>query len=158
MIIVLVASCTYVGYGFSKQYNLRAEFFEALDLFLKKMNLEINFSREKLKPIVSEYKTNCKELDGILKNFLNALEIRDLGLKELFEKTKLLKDDEKEMLFSFFKSLGHFDLSGQTDHINNFLKNFNFYLESSKEEKTKYGTLFTKLGIIVGVMISLILI
>lgn len=158
MIIVLVSACTYVGFGFSKQYNLRAEFFEALDMFLKKINLEINFSREKLKPIISSYETKCKELDFVLKNFLKALETRDLALADLFDKTKLLKQEEKQMIFSFFKSLGHFDLSGQTDHINNFLKSFNFYLQSSKEEKTKYGTLFTKLGIIVGVLISLILI
>lgn len=158
MIIVLVSACTYVGHGFSKHYVLREEFFKALDLFLKKMNLEINFSREKLKPIISNYITPCKELDFILKNFLLALGTKKLNENELFLKTKLLKPDEKQMIFSFFKSVGHFDLSGQTEHINNFLKNFNFYLQTSKEEKTKYGTLFTKLGIIIGVLISLILI
>jgi stage III sporulation protein AB len=157
MILILVIACTYVGFGFSKQYILRYEFFTQLQLFFKKFNLQINFSREKLKPIISEHVTTSKELELILSNFLTALDENDLTNKKLFNKCKLLNEDEKNLLFSFFKSLGHFDLTGQTDHINNYIKNFEFILQSVKEDKEKYGTLFTKLGLIIGVVISLIL-
>ena len=60
-------------------------------------------------------------------------------------------------MFAFFSSLGHFDLAGQTKHLENFAKDFELRQKQAEQEKNKYSPLFTKLGIIIGVVISLIL-
>lgn len=157
MIIALVSLCTYVGYGFSKYYINRNEFFKEFILFLNKVNLNINFSKEKLKNIIDEYKTQSKELILILKNFLLCLEERSINEKKLFAGTKLLKSEEKNILLGFFSSLGHFDLAGQTKHLESFIKEFEIRQKQAEDEKNKYSPLFTKLGLIAGVVISLIL-
>ena len=157
MIIVLVSLCWYVGFGFSKYYGNRSEFFKEFVFFLNKVSLNINFSKDKLKTILTDYKTSSKELSLILKNFLGCLEQKNLSEKQLFNGCKLLKQEEKSTLLSFFQSLGHFDLVGQTKHLENFAKDFELRQKQAEEEKNKYAPLFTKLGLIVGVIISLIL-
>lgn len=157
LIIVLVALCTYVGYGFSKFYVNRYDFFKEFVLFLNKVNLSINFSKDKLKNILGEYKTPSKELTFILKNFLVCLEQKNLSEKQLFAGCKLLKSEEKSTLLAFFNSLGRFDLAGQTKHIESFAKDFELRQKHAEQEKNKYSPLFTKLGLIIGVLISLIM-
>ncbi|MGI5841706.1 MAG: stage III sporulation protein AB [Christensenellales bacterium] len=157
MILVLVVACTYVGRGFSNHYVLRHSFFNELLMFFNKLNLDINFSREKLKPIIASYTSQSKELSIILKNFLEAIEEKKVDENKLFSGTRLLTQDEKNTLLAFFSSLGRFDLLGQTNQINNFVKQFETTIKQTSADKEKYGTLFTKLGLIIGVVISLIL-
>lgn len=129
-----------------------------MKLFLNKVNLDINFSKEKLKPIIDGYISSSKELNILLKNFLNCLTEGNITTNLLFAGMKLILDDEKNILFSFFKSIGHFDLQGQTKQIENYIKIFENYEKQTEIEKTKFAPLFTKLGLIIGVIISLILI
>ena len=157
MIVILVGLCSYVGYGFSKYYTSRNEFYKELVLFLSKVNLSINFSKEKLKSIILAYENKSKELSNILQNFVLCLENNKLKEDTLFLNVKLLDQEEKNVLFKFFSSLGHFDLENQTKQIESFSKIFENRQKNAEQEKNKYAPLFTKLGLIVGVIISLIL-
>lgn len=157
MILLLILLCTYVGYGFSKYYINRHDFWKEMKLFLNKVNLDINFSREKLKPIIHSYTAKSKELQLLLKNFILCLDEGTITEKALFAGIKLLFEDEKNILFPLFKNIGHFDLQGQTKQLENYIEIIDKYQKDTETEKNKFAPLFTKLGLIIGVVISLIL-
>ncbi len=157
LILILIGLCTYVGYGFAKYYINRALFWKEMNLLLEKLKLEINFTKEKLGLIFVSFETKSKELKKLINNFLSCLEQKIFSEEKLFEKIKILKTEEKDTIGQFFKSLGHFDVSGQTKQIEGFQKAFNSFEKQCDEEKKKYASLYVKLGIIVGALIGLIL-
>lgn len=156
MILLLVGLCTYVGYGFSRYYVNRFEFMKEFRLFLASITLNINFTHERLASMILAHQTPCKELTKLLKNFLNCLDKKKLD-DTLFDGVKLLKDEEKPVISRFFASLGHFDIENQTKQIEGFDTLFETWQKNAEQDKAKFGSLFIKLGLIIGVMISLIL-
>jgi stage III sporulation protein AB len=157
MILILIALCTYVGYGFSRYYINRFEFIKKFRFFLSAITLDINFSHQKLATMIEQHKTQSKELNKLLKNFLACLDKKKLDDDTLFNSIKLLKDDEKQTIAKFFASLGRFDVENQTKHIQNFDAITENWQNAAEQDKNRFAPLFVKLGIIVGVMISLIL-
>ncbi len=160
ILAALFIACVTVGYVFSIKYKRRVQFYSALILFAQKLDVEINFSRERLKKLIEgmDEKTK-KSLFGLDKNFLSYLEgTEELSEEKLFKNCPLLKSEEKEMVFLFFKSLGRSDVLGQTKEIQNFLKRFDDSLSKCAAENKKYGSLCFKLGIIAGLFAIVILI
>lgn len=157
MIIVLIALCTYVGFGFSKYYVQRYIFFKEFREFLNKFNLKINFSKDKLQDVVKNHNSKNKNIISLLNNFLEGLENKKLTKENLLKHIKILKDEEKDIIFNFFSQVGHFDLLGQTRQIENYNKLFEDIEKTAEIEKNKFSPLFIKLGLIIGVVISLIL-
>lgn len=160
LIAVLFSICVAIGYAFSVKYKRRVQFYSALIMLAQKLDVEINFSRERLKTLISNIDDAAKKnLFGIDKNFVAYLGSEtDLDMNKLFEKCSFLKSDEKEMVFLFFKNLGRSDITGQTKEIQNFLKRFDDNLTKCTAENKKYGTLCLKLGIIAGLFLTVILI
>ncbi len=152
--------CVFVGYFFSMKYKKRLNFYSALILFAQKLDVEINFSRERLKKLIENIDEKTKKnLLGIDNNFLAYLnDNQELTYELLFKNCNILKQDEKEMIFLFFKSLGRTDVIGQTKEIQNFLKRFDDKLNKCLSDNKKYGSLCFKLGIIAGLFIVVILI
>lgn len=60
LILSLVLLCGYVGYGLSSYYKNRRIFFEELISLIENVNLDINFSREKIVDILSSQKLNSR--------------------------------------------------------------------------------------------------
>ena len=69
-----------------------------------------------------------------------------------------MKNEEKNTIALFFKTLGRFDLENQANHIVSFQNQIQQYKTLAENMYDKYGTIFTKLGFIVGVLLSLLLI
>ena len=67
--------CTFVGYLFSLKYKKRQRFFSSLIMLAEKLDVEINYSRERLKKLVQEFDPSQKKhLLGIDSNFTQYLE------------------------------------------------------------------------------------
>ncbi len=155
---VIVFICGYIGYGLSKYYISRLKFFNDLLNFAEKFETEINFSKTKLLNVVDGFKSTSKEFVTILnsyKLFLNEGQILNENL--MFDKIKILKEEEKHCVFMFFNELGKFDVYNQTKQIENYKVKFNDIIHSCVEDKKKYGTLYVKLGIILGLLFALLL-
>ncbi len=159
LLAVLFAVCVAIGYVFSMKYKRRVQFYSALILFAQKLDVEINYSRERLKKLIENMDEKTKKnLFGLDKNFLNYLSgSEQLTQEALFKNCPVLKPDEKQMVFLFFKSLGRSDVSGQSKEIGNFLKRFDENLTKCAAENKKYGSLSFKLGIIAGLFVVVIL-
>lgn len=159
IIAILFGICVAIGYLFSMKYKKRVQFYTALIMFAQKLDVEINFSRERLKKLIEGMDEKTKRnLFGLDKNFLNYLSgSEELTQEALFKNCPVLKPEEKEMVFLFFKSLGRSDVLGQSKEIQNFVKRFDENLTKCANENKKYGSLSLKLGFIAGLFIVVIL-
>ncbi len=155
---VIVFICGYIGYGLSKYYIVRLKFFNDLLNFAEKFETEINFSKTKLLNVIDNFKSSSKEFVSVLTNYKTFLNNGNLISDTLlFEKIKILKDDEKHNVYMFFNELGKLDVYNQTKQIQNYKQKFNDIIKSCSEDKKKYGSLYMKLGIITGLLFSLLL-
>ncbi len=161
VILILIALiCVLIGYIVSKKYRVRANFFQALLYLCQKFDIEINYSRERVKNIFlnldDKYK---KDLKGIDINYISFLDKQvPLDKDNLFKNITFLKENEKEMIFSFFKTLGRSDVDSQSKEIKNFQTRFGELAKDVNSDYKKYGSLSIKLGIITGLLIIVIFI
>lgn len=157
LLIIIVFICAYIGYGLSNYYNKRVNFFKDLKLLFEKIKLEINFSHLKLISILNSFSTTSKEVDYLKKNFKKCLQ-ENLNFNEenLFCNIKILSNDEKQLLILFLTSLGKFDVFNQSKQLENQEKELELLRKNAEDEAKKYGPLYLKLGVILGLAIALI--
>jgi len=158
LLFLLAGVCIFVGYIFSKKYSKRAQFFQSLVMLCQKFDVEINFSRERLKNIFLSLDDKQKtKLCGLVQNFVSFIEQETSLEKEtLFKGITFLKEEEKEVIFMFFKSLGRSDVDSQSKEAKNYLSRFENFSALANGENKKYGSLSIKLGIIAGLFIFII--
>lgn len=157
---LLAGISVYVGYMFSRKYKIRANFFQALVMLCQKFDVEINYSRERLKNIfVGLDDKQKKKLQGIDNNFLSYINNEVAFERDtLFKNLKFLKEEEKDVIFMFFKNLGRSDVDSQSKEIKNFQTRFESLSSTANTENKKYGSLSIKLGIVAGLIIIVLLI
>lgn len=160
LLAIFVGAAIYVGFIFSKKYRTRENFFLALVMLCQKFDVEINYSRQRLKNIFSSLDDKQKKsLHGIDKNFLSFIDKESPLEKEyLFNRINFLKEDEKDVIFMFFKNLGRSDVDSQSKEIKNFQARFESISTKAIQENKKYGSLSIKLGIIAGLFIVVLFI
>ncbi len=150
----------YIGYIFSRKYKIRSNFFQALVMLCQKFDVEINYSRERLKNIFNNLDEKQKRnLHGIDNNFISFINKETpLEREFLFKNIRFLKDEEKDVIFMFFKSLGRSDVDSQSKEIKNYQTRFEALSSSANSENKKYGSLSIKLGIVAGLVIIVLFI
>lgn len=160
LMAIVFTCCVVVGYIFSIKYKKRMLFFSSLVMFAQKLDVEINYSRERLKILIEGIdEKGKKNLLGIDKNFLAYLAgSEELSQEVLFKNISILKNDEKEVVYLFFKSLGRSDVIGQSKEIQSYIKRFEDSSTSAIAENKKYGSLCFKLGIVAGLLAIILLI
>ena len=156
---LLFGGCVVAGYLYSTRYKKRVDFFTSLIYFAQKLDVEINFSRERLKKLVEDFDSKSKtNLQGIDKSFINYLENGgELTANNLFGAKNLIKKEEKETVTLFFKNLGRSDVENQTKEIKNSIERFEKMQCEALAEYKKFGKLGIKLGIIAGLALIIIL-
>lgn len=160
VLIILICVSTYVGYAFSKKYKQRANFFMALIGLCQKFDVEINYSRERVKNIFNNLDEKLKRnLQGIDENYVECIEKKShIEAGEIFKNITFLKDNEKDIILPFFKSLGRSDVESQSREIKNYQSRFESLSSQSQQENKKYGSLSIKLGLILGLLVAVIFI
>lgn len=160
-VLVCVLGCIAImtGYIFSKKYSKRAKFFQALVSICHKFEIEICYSRERLKNLFLSLDDKQKNaLCGIDKNFCDFLENKNSLEKDtLFAGINFLKENEKDVLFLFFKSLGRSDVQSQSKEIKQFQKNFETFSSSATSDNKKFGSLSIKMGIVCALLIAVLI-
>lgn len=160
LLLLLFCVCVAVGYLFSLKYRKRQKFFSSLIMLAEKLDVEINYSRERLKKLIQEIdETQKKNLCSIDDNYISYLDGNDtLSSERLFKNISILKPSEKDLIFLFFKNLGRSDVENQSKEIKSYIKRFESISSVCDSENKKYGSLCTKFGIIAGLFIVVILI
>ena len=149
-----------LGAIFSTKYRKRANFFKALVHVCQKLKVEIAFSRERLKNLLNAIDDKTKaQLCGLTENYLSFIDQESpLDKDALFKNISFLKDDEKDLILLFFKSLGRSDVESQSKEIKNFESRFSDIVSQTTAENKKYGSLSMKLGIVAGLAAVILLI
>lgn len=160
LLAIFAGIAIYIGYIFSRKYKTRENFFLALVMLCQKFDVEINYSRQRLKNIFSSLDDKQKKsLRGIDKNFLSFID-KESPLEKgyLFNGINFLKEDEKDVIFMFFKNLGRSDVDSQSKEIKNFQARFETISTNAINDNKKYGSLSIKLGIVAGLFIVVLFI
>ncbi len=161
LILTLIFMCGTVGYGLSGVYKQRKKFYEAYAMFLLDLKTDIGFSANKLSEIIQTEKNSLsnKDFSILLDNYLKTIKSEEVLTKEsLFLNIKLLNDQEKNDIYSFFKGLGKTDIYNQIETIKNRYEATKNYCDKLTKECEKYCPLYTKLSILVGLFMALIII
>ena len=69
-----------------------------------------------------------------------------------------MKKDEKEFVFKIFSNIGRLDATSQIEEIKSYTSKITEYYNLAFCDCQKYGSLFIKLGIIVGLLVCLLII
>lgn len=159
-IIIFIAISLYIGFLFSKKYRQRQQFFNAVILLCHKFDVEINFSRERIKNIFESLDDKHKsQLFGLDKNYLTYLTDQNtLDKGCLFKNIGFLKEEEKDLIFMFFKTLGRSDIESQSKEIKTFSSRFEEIFKSAEQENKKYGFFSIKLAIIASIFVLILFI
>ena len=161
-VLLITLSCTsiFAGYFYSKKYRKRSKFFQSLVSLCQKFDVEINFSKERLKNIFANIDEKQKhDLCGLIENFISFIEQENPLEKEtLFKGIAFLKEDEKDIIFMFFKTLGRSDVDSQSKEAKNYLSRFESLSVSSINDNKKFGSLSIKLGIVGALFIAVLFI
>ncbi len=149
-----------IGAIMSGKYRRRANFFKALVLICQKLNVEISFSRERLKTLLTSFDDKTKaQLCGLTENYLSFIEKESpLDKQSLFKGITFLKEEEKDLIFLFFRSLGRSDVDSQSKELKNFETRFDDMVSSAVKDNKKYGAMSMKLGIVAGLAAIILLI
>ena len=159
LIVGLCAITRYIGYLLSKQYKLRRDLYVNLKDFVDKISAEIKFKNLSVKDVcLANEKSYNGEFGKVIKSYLKCLdEKKDFSVDQVGV-VKNYTDEERNLITNFFNSLGKFDLKTQIKDMDNFKCRFEEYCEEAKAEYKKYSSLFIKLGLIIGLAISIIII
>lgn len=161
LIAIVVFGVSYIGYGINKYYRKRKRYFDDLILVAERLSVDISFSKDSLTRIfTSSFDSYGSDIKSVINSYMEFLKDNktELNNELLFKKSTLIKDDEKETVFLFFKSLGRLDASNQIAEINNFKTKFIALKEEADTENKKFGSLSFKLAILFALLAIILLI
>lgn len=161
LVVALIIICGIIGIGISGVYKQRKKFFDSFLTFLLNIKTDIGFSANKLTEIISIEKENCnnKDFKTLLSNYYYILNNGEkVTVELLFNNVKIINEQEKDDLFMFFKQLGKTDIYSQIDIIKNKIETTKTVCDKLKKDCEKYCPLYTKLGILAGLFLALIII
>ncbi|MDD4110142.1 MAG: stage III sporulation protein AB [Clostridia bacterium] len=161
LIAIVVFGISYIGYGFGKYYRKRKRFFEDLIFVAERLCVDISFSKDNLQKIlfnsINSYDTDLKNVVSFYIQYLKDNKVQ-LNNDLLFKKSTLIKEEEKETILLFFKSLGRLDALNQVSEINNFKGKFVSLRDIADIENKKYGMLSFKLAILFALLVIVLMI
>ncbi len=160
LIVIIIFCFALIGFKFSSYYINRKKFFSSLVLMMSNMEADVVFSRDKLSNILKKNIEICasKDLASLCQNIVSTIENKQTVDSKMFENIKILKADEKQLLYKFFSSLGRYDVLAQSKEIKSYQTAIVGMNVKAEEECKKYSSLFIKLGIIMGLLVCLLII
>ena len=160
LVIIIIFCFGLIGYKLSTFYINRKKFFSSMQVLMSNLELDVSFSQDKLKNLIKKNSENVssKELNVLCENVFGLLDKKQKIDYEIFNEIKILKKEEKDIIFSFFSSLGRFDASSQSKEIKMYQNKIDELYDVSNDECKKYASLFIKLGIIFGILVCLLII
>ena len=115
-----------------KNMKVFAQFYE----FNEKLLLNLKYGRIKVKEIASEYEYVQKALQG----------------------ERILKGEEDEFLKNYVANIGSTDALSQVDYLNERKQNLKKYKDESETAYKKYGSLYFKIALMVGILVAVLLV
>ena len=149
--VVIILCSTYLGWGLSNYYKRRIVLFQNLDDFINFAISNINFFKDSVEIIINQFLKShslSKEFRDCLVKIKNNVEFNSI----------LLKKNENNLLNDVFQFLGKNDSENQIVGLKNYSNQISMYLKQAEEDNKKIGSISTKLGFLLGLLIAICLI
>jgi len=153
LMVVLISSFSYLGFQIGGLYLAKEKFYSELIGFITHLISEISFLKTDLMGISTNFKSTNKHFNLFLNNLKNKI----LFEKD-YENITILNEQENLEIKNFINSLGKNDALNECEIIKSFLENFKLKLNDSREGNKKYGIMYKKLGVLVGILVCIVLI
>ena len=156
--VTIAFCCGYIGIAISSEYDKKLTFYKELLAFLQILSVKIAFSKDVLADCINSYialnKPKNKKFYQTLAAMCTTGEINDSVVNSANAK---LTETEKGELFSLIKNLGISDVYTQKDIIQTGIGSCNLKIESCLALKKSKGDVYKKLGICIGLVISILI-
>lgn len=159
LILIIISSCSYVGFGMNKNQKRKMTFYQDLLLFCSGLKSDISFFNLKLQKIFQKAQMGYdKEFGSLCESAIKSINngSSELICKEDILKISFLDENERQTLLNFFSILGKSDHINQSRQMEIYEKLFFDFFEKAKEEYKSKGTLCVKLGIYAGLFVAIL--
>lgn len=161
--ICITVGCAYVGNSFNKRYKERYNLFFCLVSFCNAYEANLDFFKKKLETFIIEFIDSNRNEDFLALVKVNLgigdYEIKKGLLKEKLNKAlPLLTDEQHTRIVDFFKILGKGDASGQKTQLKTYEYYFTEQLKKTSDDFDVKGKTCSKLGVLGGIFLSILVI
>lgn len=158
--LTVLGGCTYIGVMLGKVYHERVLFFRELLHVIAAMKSNLFFACTDLRRLLTEQANANRQVAPFLRAYVLALEgdvlISPASLAGVLPRCGMREEEYTEAV-KLFAALGTSDAQGQEELLLHYEGVFNAFYAEATEAKKKYGALYTKLGIAVGVLLLILL-
>lgn len=150
ILIALFCSICYLGFSIANYYKKKELFYAEFLKFMEMFFNNVKFNKTKIHIFVSDFlkecKTDCKYL--LQEYFIN---------KNHEIKLSILNDSENVRIKDFLNSIGKFDVNGELNNIENHKTILVENYAKSKIDVKQYGVLYSKMGVLVALVLVIVL-
>ena len=152
----LIVFCSgYIGYLISDSYKMKFLYFSELNSLIEKLKVDIGFFQNKVRGVLSGFR--CRSLRPTIVAYLNYLDSdRSKPLKSFICNIDF-PSEEKEIIESFFDSLGATDVDEQKKILDSYGILFEGFESKRKIAYEKSGKMYFKLSIFIGIGLVVLL-
>lgn len=161
--IVVIFVSSYIGVMISKRYKLREILFFDFVTFCNNYEANLEFFQKDLNVFVMEFcKTSSKEFSNIM---------TERGMGEYYDKNSNIKfmekfnnsisittEEQSKYINNFLNILGKSDATSQKTQLATYKYYFLKQLEDAKLLYEKRGKLYSKLGMLTGIFLSVLMV
>lgn len=157
---VIVCGCSYIGIVLSRRYRKREQVFSDTAVFIDGCKSRIGFQQLPLKDILREAAEGyTSELAPMLAQFYDLLANSEFVNYDLLSeriKCSCLTKEEVKLYVQFFDSLGKSDVASQLNSLEEFKSAFSKKHDAAADEKRRFGSMYTKLGVLTGLGLAVL--
>lgn len=152
LIVIFIAAGSVAGYAVYTYFKRRKEYFYELNNFVGMFLSSVMYSKDSVVKIIEDFDTKSKLLTKHLSEYM--LSKKDKQPLEL--SAGYLKKNETAYVKSLLNMLGTSDAGTQNSSINARRAELIKYMETADERFSKNGSSSIKLGVLCGLLLSVI--
>ena len=157
--IAIVAFTSLCGYLLAKKYRQKKNFFTQMVVFNERFLSELTYFRRPIHEFVFSY-TYHDEFLQLLKDYSRANLKHNVNMHEILNDStySFLKNDEKKIVLNYFSMLGKADSAAQKTYFSSMKEILRSAEIGAITNYQKYGSLYIKIGFLIGLLILILII
>ena len=155
--IALIVICFLLGRAFSIQYRDRKRIMESCLSFIDYVTSEIKYKSLSIKKICKNFNINNKQFLKLVDCYYDSLRV-STSFEIVSKEFNILSNEDKTLIENLFNSIGKYDVDTQVKELGKFREECEKQRELATLDYNKYSSLYSKLGLIIGIAISILLV
>lgn len=143
--------CVCAALLLTRRYRRRKEFFYALNLFNERLYNEVSYLRAPLSTFIEKY-----DFGGDFQKMLREKREGDFGRENYG--FAYLTADERKFLGDYFRLIGKSDAASQRAYLSAARAEMGERRRLAEEEYKKYFSLYSKLGVLAGLILVILIV